>query len=54
MSLDGELQMTSRFATYLGELTTVVGHASRVSPVMDYCAGLLVTEGGATRRRWRW
>ena len=39
MSLDGELQMTSRFATYLGELTTVVGHASRVSPVMDFALG---------------
>ena len=45
MYLDGKLEMTHRLAAYLGELTTVVGHASRVRPVMDYCAGLLVTEG---------
>jgi len=45
MSLDGELEMTHRLAAYLGELTTVVGHANRVRPLMDYCAGLLVTEG---------
>jgi SRSO17 transposase len=45
MGLDGELEMTRRLAAYLGELTTVVGHANRVRPLMDYCAGLLVTEG---------
>jgi SRSO17 transposase len=45
MSLDGELEMTHRLVTYLGELTTVVGHVNRVRPLMDYCAGLLVTEG---------
>ena len=45
MYLDGKLEMTHRLAAYLGELTRVVGHASRVRPVMDYCAGLLVTEG---------
>jgi SRSO17 transposase len=45
MNLDGELGMTHRLAAYLGELTTVVGHANRVRPLMDYCGGLLVTEG---------
>src|SRR5262249_9047179 len=45
MGLDGELEMTHRLAVYLGELTTVVGHADRVRPLMDYCTGLLVTEG---------
>ena len=45
MGLDGEVKMTRRLAAYLGELTTVVGHAGRVRPLMDYCAGLLVTEG---------
>jgi SRSO17 transposase len=45
MSLDGELETTHRLAAYLGELTTVAGHANRVGPLMDYCAGLLVTEG---------
>jgi SRSO17 transposase len=45
MGLDGELDMTHRLAEYLGELTTVVGHAGRVQPMMAYCAGLLVTPG---------
>jgi SRSO17 transposase len=45
MGLDGELEMMHRLAAYLGELTTVVGHAGRVRPLIDYCAGLLVTEG---------
>ncbi len=41
MGLDGELEMMDRLAAYLGELTTVVGHAGRVRPLMAYCAGLL-------------
>jgi SRSO17 transposase len=45
MGLDGALEMMHRLAAYLGELTTVVGHASRVQPMMAYCAGLLVTPG---------
>jgi len=45
MGLDGALEMTHRLAAYLGELTTVIGHASRVQPMMAYCAGLLVTPG---------
>jgi SRSO17 transposase len=45
MGLEGELEMTHRLAAYLGELTTVVGHAGRVRPLMAYCAGLLVTPG---------
>jgi hypothetical protein len=45
MGLDGELEMMHRLAAYLGELTRVVGHAGRVRPLIDYCAGLLVTEG---------
>ena len=45
MGVDGELEMTHRLAAYLGELTTAVGHAGRVRPMMSYCAGLLVTDG---------
>ena len=45
MGLDGALEMMHRLAAYLGELTTVVGHASRVQPMMAYCAGLLMTPG---------
>jgi hypothetical protein len=45
MGLDGADGMTGRLAAYLGELTTVVGHAGRVQPMMAYFAGLLVTPG---------
>jgi len=34
-----------RFAAYIGELTKVIGHADRVTPLRDYCSGLLATEG---------
>jgi hypothetical protein len=39
MGLDGELEMTRRLAAYLGELTTVIGHAGRVHPMMAYWLG---------------
>src|SRR6266851_8208548 len=45
MGLDGEREITDRLATYLGELTKVVGHGDRAKPLRDYCAGLLETEG---------
>jgi len=45
MGLDSGMGITDRFATYVGELTKAVGHADRVGPVRDYCAGLLATEG---------
>ena len=45
MGLDSAVEMMHRLAAYLGELTTVVGHAGRVQPMMAYCAGLLVTPG---------
>src|SRR4030088_3416054 len=35
----------SRFATYVGGLTSVIGHADRAVPLRDYCAGLLAAEG---------
>jgi SRSO17 transposase len=38
---DGE----SRFAEYVEELTSVIGHADRVAPLRDYCTGLLAAEG---------
>ncbi len=41
LATDGE----SIFAKYVGELTCVLGHAGRVQPLRDYCAGLLVAEG---------
>ena len=36
---------SARFAKYVDELTGVIGHADRVQPLRDYCAGLLVSEG---------
>jgi SRSO17 transposase len=41
MNLEG----TPRFAAYVGELTSVIGHADRARPLNDYCAGLLVSDG---------
>ena len=32
----------ARFATYVESLAGVLGHADRVGPLMDYCAGLLM------------
>jgi SRSO17 transposase len=34
-----------RFAAYVGELASVIGHADRVAPLRDYCTGLLTSEG---------
>jgi SRSO17 transposase len=35
----------SRFARYVEELTSVIGHADRAVPLRDYCTGLLAAEG---------
>ena len=45
MDLEGTAAGASRFAAYVGELTSVIGHADRARPLRDYCAGLVVTEG---------
>ena len=45
MNLEGMADSASRFAAFVGELTSVIGHAGRVRPLRDYCAGLLVSEG---------
>jgi SRSO17 transposase len=45
MNLEGTKGSAFRFAAYVGELTSVIGHADREKPLNDYCAGLLVTEG---------
>src|ERR1700736_5735505 len=45
MNLKEMEDSASRFAAYAGELTSVIGHADRVKPLNDYCAGLLATEG---------
>jgi SRSO17 transposase len=45
MNLGRMEDSVSRFETYIAKLTTVVGHADRVRPMNDYCAGLLASEG---------
>jgi SRSO17 transposase len=45
MDLDGAFETAHRLAAYLGEVAKVAGHADRVRPLMNYCGGLLVTEG---------
>jgi SRSO17 transposase len=45
MGLDIAFEAARRLAAYLGEVAKVVGHANRQHPLMDYCAGLLVTIG---------
>src|SRR5467141_2062565 len=45
MGLGSRTEIAHRFATYVVELTDVVGHADREGPLHDYCSGLLATEG---------
>src|SRR5882762_4946328 len=45
MNLEGTADSASRFAAFVGELTSVIGHADRARPLNDCCAGLLVSEG---------
>ena len=45
MGLGSRMEIADRFATYVGELTKVIGHADREGPLHDYCSGLLATEG---------
>lgn len=35
----------SRFAAFVEELTSVIGHADRAGPLRDYCLGLLAADG---------
>jgi SRSO17 transposase len=37
--------IAERFSAYVDELTKVIGHARREGALVDYCAGLLATEG---------
>src|SRR5580700_10717899 len=45
MDLNTIMDGADRFATYVEELTGVIGHADRAAPLRDYCAGLLTAEG---------
>src|SRR5216683_2258541 len=45
MGLGSRMAIADRFATYVGELTKVIGHADREGPLRDYCSGLLAAPG---------
>ena len=36
---------TSRFGSFVEQLTRVIGHADRTKPLRDYCTGLLAAQG---------
>jgi SRSO17 transposase len=45
VDLHGGPEAAARFAVYAADLASVLGHADRIRPFEDYCAGLLSTEG---------
>jgi SRSO17 transposase len=45
MDLESTKDSAFRFAAYVGEIVSVIGHVDRERPLNDYCAGLLVAEG---------
>jgi SRSO17 transposase len=45
MGLGSKLERADHFEAYIGEVTSVIGHADRAGPLRDYCAGLLATDG---------
>jgi SRSO17 transposase len=45
MDLATTMDGADRFAAYIAELASVIGHADRLTPLRDYCTGLLATEG---------
>jgi len=45
MGIEPVADGASRFAAFVAQLTSVIGHADRALPLRDYCAGLLTAEG---------
>ena len=45
MGLGSKLERADHLEVYIGEVTSVIGHADRAGPLRDYCAGLLATDG---------
>jgi hypothetical protein len=43
--LKASMDSASRFVAFVEELTSVIGHADRATPLRDYCSGLLVSDG---------
>ena len=42
MNRKSEEKVESRFAAYVEGLASVLGHADRISPLRDYCTGLIL------------
>jgi SRSO17 transposase len=42
MDLGGKYEGEARFAQYIANLASVIGHADRVNPLRDYCVGLMM------------
>ena len=42
MNLRSVNRSKSRFAAYVEELVSVIGHADRAGPLRDYCLGLIM------------
>jgi SRSO17 transposase len=45
MNLKSTKGSAFRFAAFVGEIASVIGHIDRGRPLNDYCAGVLVCEG---------
>src|SRR3974390_1239677 len=45
MNLESTQDSAFRFAAFVGEIASVIGHVDRERPLNDYCAGVLVCEG---------
>jgi SRSO17 transposase len=45
MNLESTEGSAFRFAAFVGEIASVIGHVDRERPLNDYCAGVLVCEG---------
>src|SRR3974390_3266434 len=45
MNLESTKGSAFRFAAFVGEIASVIGHLDRERPLNDYCAGVLVCEG---------
>jgi len=45
MNLESTKSSAFRFAAFIGEIASVIGHVDRERPLNDYCAGVLVCEG---------
>ncbi len=53
MDLGGRAASELRFAAYVEGLANVIGHKDRVSPLRDYCTGLMLPCDRKSWSQWR-